>query len=208
MDDREREDQPRARPSIYERLMPLMYGLIGAASALLLNTLLCNSPFSPAASRSSECKTKTVRTARKEAVAAPRPTRPPAHAGAVTSSPDAVMQEDARERTPDAPRPDAAPSPRRTAAEQVRAAVAPCVRSRARSFRVAVRARPDGKVARVFVARDHGVNARMTACIEKRLADVSLPLPIAMFGYVEWRVRQEDGALSATLIRPHRALRP
>jgi hypothetical protein len=188
--------------------MPLMYGLIGAVSALLLNTLLCNGPFSPAASRNSECKPKTARpAARREAVAAARPI-PRADAGALTSAPDAAVRRDARPRVPDAPRPDAPPSPRRTAAEQVRAAVAPCARSQARSFRVAVRARPDGKVARVFVARDHGVNARMIACIEKRLTGVSLPLPIALFGYVEWRVRQEDGALSATLIRPHRALRP
>jgi hypothetical protein len=90
---------------------------------------------------------------------------------------------------------------------RLKAAISPCVRARAHSFRLAVRLHPDGKVRRVFVAKDPGVNATMTECIQRQLATLTLPLKLTRSGYAEWRVRQKAGVLSLTLIRPARLRR-
>ncbi len=70
-----------------------------------------------------------------------------------------------------------------------------------------MRLRPDGKVRRVFVARDSGVNATMSECIQRQLAGTSLPLKLSGGGYAEWRVRQTNQVLSLTLLRPARLRR-
>jgi hypothetical protein len=124
--------------SIYDRLMPLMYALIGAAATMFLNVLICGRP----------------------------PRCPPARAGAVE--------------------------------QRLSKAIRPCVRAAARSFLLAVRLQPDGKVNRVFVARAPGVNAAMRACVTEKLGGLTLALRLS---YAEWRVRQADGELSLKLVR-------
>jgi len=99
---------------------------------------------------------------------------------------------------PDATPADASASPAGTVEKQLTAAIRPCLRAAARSFLLAVRLFPDGKVRRVFVARDPGVNAAMTGCITEKLGGLTLALKLS---YAEWRVRQADGALSLELVR-------
>jgi hypothetical protein len=254
-------------PTIYVKLMPLMYGLIGATSALLLSGLIWgNPPFSFVLHREKECKPQAAPAA--AAVAAARP--PPAGAAPAPAAPQvspapagetapvrkaaapvhkaaapvhkaaapvhkaaapvrkaaapvhkavAVRKAAVRKARPAAPAPGkaaaahrpapgkAAPASRKSPGATVKAAIGSCVSGRARSFRLAVRVHRDGKVRRVFVARDPGVTAAMSACIENHLTDLTLPIKYPRKGYAEWRVSLVDGMLALKLVRPAR-LRP
>jgi hypothetical protein len=199
------------RPSIYDRLMPLMYGLIGVASTLFLQTLFCGRPV---ASRCPKCESPRVhQAAARPARAAPDAARPAPRAApdaalpAPRAAPDALDAGLAKKE--DAASADAATHPdasAETLEAKLAAAIDPCVRARARSFRLAVRLHPDGKVRRVFVARDPGVNTTMTECIVRRVGAMPDPFEVPS-SYAEWRVRQTDGKLSLTLVRPERLRR-
>ena len=189
---------PAPRPSIYDRLMPLMYALIGAAAMMFLNVLICGRP--PRCPPARACAERGVRAE----------TPPVAPVRALPEAPAAVPTPDAGAppRSPDAGAPPPVPAARVVAPDaaapagaveqQLSKAIRPCVRAAARSFLLAVRLQPDGKVSRVFVARDPGVNAAMRACITKELGGLTLALKLS---YAEWRVRQTDSGLSLELVR-------
>jgi hypothetical protein len=143
---------------------------------------------------------------------------PPAAPEAVPVGQDKDAVKLAEVKVPEADRPGSAPvapapaSPATPASrpaakagaveDRLAQAIRPCVRARARSFRLAVRLHPDGAVRRVFVARDTGVNAVMTGCITRKLENMSLPVKRTRRGYAEWRVRRADGQLSLNQVRP------
>lgn len=179
-----------------------MYGLIGVAATLFLQTLFCGRPV---ATRCPKCASPPPRVhpsaARPAQRAAPDAARP-----APRASRDAGLVGKGYE---DAAPPDAAAHPdasTETLEAKLAVAINPCVRGQARSFRLAVRLHPDGKVRRVFVARDPGVNTAMTECILRRVGAMPDPFEVPS-NYAEWRVRQVDGKLSLTLVRPERLRR-
>lgn len=197
-------------PSIYDRLMPLMYALIGAAATMFLNVLICGRP--PRCPPARVCAESTAR-AKAPGEAPPAPVRASPEAPRAVSTPDVgapspPLDTGAPSQLPDAGAPPPALDARVIAADaaapagaveqQLSKAVRPCLRAAARSFLLAVRLLPDGKVSRVFVARAPGVNAAMRACITKELDGLTLQLALS---YAEWRVRQADGGLSLKLVR-------
>jgi len=189
---------PQPGRSIYDRLMPLMYALIGAAAMMFLNVLICGRP--PRCPPARACAQSGARAKTPH----PAPVRAIPDAPRAVSTPDVGAVPQPRDAGAPPPVPDAravavdAPAPAAAVEQRLSKAIRPCVRAAARSFLLAVRLQPDGKVSRVFVARAPGVNAAMRACITEKLGGLTLALRLS---YAEWRVRQADGELSLKLVR-------
>jgi hypothetical protein len=212
---------PRPAPltrSWRARLMPLVYGLAGAAVASAVFLMLGRDPNSkqaPAPPPAPEAmETSGTAAGQPEPLAereqhAEQPLESVATgeaAGKDDGEPGArgAVGEGAPEPERSTPRPATRPaSAALEAGREVVEAAQPCLsEQRPRRLRVSVYMQPEGKVVRAFVARTPGVDGALITCLRRELRGLELPLNLPKPGYVEWQLVFAERGIGVNVVRP------
>lgn len=182
---------PQERP-LLTRLLPLIYGLAGAAIATILFFIFSgDGSDAPVTPPTPEKKAEVTVVKLKTKPTKPEPAAKPKPAG---------------KPKPAAKTEPLAPAPGLTKAEaagtQVLSKIRPCLAEDAKSKRVAVFLQANGKVVRGFLAKRAGVTTKAIKCVRRKVKGMMLPLTLPKADFVEWRFRNKDGQWEIKVVRP------
>lgn len=189
---------PQERP-LLNRLLPLIYGLAGAAIATILFLIFGGNGDGPDASK----VTARPPDKKAEVTVVKVKTKPVTKPAPVAAKPEPITKPKPAAKTE-----PLAPAPGQTTAEasgtQVYSEIRSCFPEEPSSLRVAVFLQANGRVVRGFVSPRPGIDKAAVKCAKKKFKGMKLPLRLPKAEFVEWVFREKDGRRDVVVTKPLR----